>query len=249
VGQQVLCVSHDGCSVSDSNGGASRFDCKAAGLDNLFGSVDLARAPGLAVDKFNPGGSVEARWEAAAGQEVQPPVVAGAALTFENADLHGKDVEGLGANGGAGLATGRGGEGGSEVGRGLRGGEGHLQLGDDGSRRMPLNGEARRPWRPTPLVGTGRGAEEEEEGEVEASECPGEADQYGWRPATRPCGAGKVGNAVEEMPTASGVPGIEGGWTEGYNTANGESCVRVCGGGCRDPVARLCCPVMSGAAS
>ena len=86
MGDQVLCLSQQGCTVADETGppGATKFDCKEAGLENLYGSINVARPPGLRVDKFNPDGSVGARWR----RRPLPPVVVGdEALSFENAVL------------------------------------------------------------------------------------------------------------------------------------------------------------------
>ena len=209
VGHKVLCISHDGCTVADQNG--AKFDCEAAGLKNLYGSIDVSKSPGLPVDKFNPGGSVAARWRT---DKSAPAWLANSdhALSFENVDLHGKDLDPYTSSVTNPISSGRAAAGG-RAGQGERGGEGPLQLGDDSSRPLPLNGEKARPWRSIPLSGKhAAAATEADTGEVDEQDCPGEVDQYGWYPPSKPCASRKTG-MVQKMPGG----GVEGGWTSGYN--------------------------------
>jgi len=140
VGHKVLCISHDGCTVADQNG--AKFDCAAAGLENLYGSLDVSKPPGLPIDKFNPGGSVPARARASAAAASDPAWLTTSEdpLSFENVDLHGKDLDPYTSSVTNPLSSGRS-VAGSRAGRGERGGDGGLQLGDDASRHLPLNGE------------------------------------------------------------------------------------------------------------
>ena len=160
------------------------------------------------------------------------------------------------------------------MGLGERGGEGHLQLGDDASKPLYFSGEKQRPWRATPLFCSGTidtirytlytiyvsasycmcphatiyvssyhcicgriGTRRDAAGRrywagcspppappppPPAERCPGEVDQYGWRPATKPCATRKTG-MVQHKPQGTVVDGetVAGGWTKGYNGANG----------------------------
>ena len=94
-----------------------------------------------------------------------------------------------------------------------------------------------RPWRPTPLCPAG-GCQEPPApppppAAAAPADCPGEVDQYGWYPAgtkspyktdaqnrqAEGCAGREKGRGG--APAAAAGPGRGGGWTEGYNTANG----------------------------
>ncbi len=200
-GHKVLCLSNTGAG-NDEQGES---------LENVYGTLQIAKGPGLPVDKFNPGGSVEARWRNEK-EKATPSAYPGNVLSFENVDLNGKDLDPYGGT----LANGSG-KPSTAAGSGMRGGEGPLQLGDDSSRRLPLNGEKARPWRPTPLPPPLSSEGSSPVVPPAAEDCPGEVDQYGWYPPTKPCSTRKTA-MVEHMPEDPA-----GGWTSGVNGANGDS--------------------------